>query len=167
MLGCICWIQTAGLKIPCHAWLATISLCFFVVVEIMITLLDSGNQDLVYSCCGVLVNFMCDDEKRQTFRTESGVSKWVLPRTKNSAKLDVLRQQTLYCFMGYAPCTRLSSKLIALYLGKKKTSQHCLCLTKEKNSSSYETHRLWLTRKPFVKRHSSVGNSFQRYSNSS
>ena len=45
------------------------------VLEIMVTLLDSGDQELVYSCCGVLVNFMCDEDKRPVLKRENGISK--------------------------------------------------------------------------------------------
>ncbi|XP_067951316.1 armadillo repeat-containing protein 2-like [Watersipora subatra] len=45
------------------------------VLEIMVTLLDSGDQDLVYFCCGVLVNCMLDEDKRPVLKREGGISK--------------------------------------------------------------------------------------------
>lgn len=41
----------------------------------MVTLLDSRDQDLVYFCCGVLVNFMLDEDKRHVLRKEGGIAK--------------------------------------------------------------------------------------------
>ena len=49
-----------------------------VVLEIMVALLDSGDQDLVYFCCGVLVNFMLDEDKRPVLKREGGISKYVV-----------------------------------------------------------------------------------------
>ncbi|KAL3882503.1 hypothetical protein ACJMK2_028840 [Sinanodonta woodiana] len=47
-------------------------------VDVMlITLLDSGNREVVYIACGVLINFMVDEEKRQILKKEGGVAKLV------------------------------------------------------------------------------------------
>ncbi|KAK3593875.1 hypothetical protein CHS0354_011480 [Potamilus streckersoni] len=47
-------------------------------VDVMlITLLDSGNREVVYIACGVLINFMVDEEKRQTLKKEGGITKLV------------------------------------------------------------------------------------------
>ena len=53
----------------------TILFCSIAVLEIMVTLLDSGDQDLVYFCCGVLVNFMLDEDKRPVLKREGGIAK--------------------------------------------------------------------------------------------
>ena len=41
----------------------------------MVTLLDSGNREVVYVACGVLINFMADEEKRPMLKREDGVAK--------------------------------------------------------------------------------------------
>ena len=41
----------------------------------LITLLDSGNRELVYIACGVLINFMLDEDKRPTLKKEGGIQK--------------------------------------------------------------------------------------------
>ena len=45
------------------------------VDAMMITLLDSGNRELVYISCGVLINFMLDEDKRAVLKKEGGVTK--------------------------------------------------------------------------------------------
>ncbi|XP_067674681.1 armadillo repeat-containing protein 2-like isoform X1 [Haliotis asinina] len=45
------------------------------VDEIMITLLDSGNRELVFIACGVLINFMADEDKRPLLKKEGGIKK--------------------------------------------------------------------------------------------
>ncbi|XP_064628515.1 armadillo repeat-containing protein 2-like isoform X2 [Lineus longissimus] len=47
------------------------------VDKILVTLLDSGNRDIVYAACGVLINMMADTEKRATLKTEGGITKLV------------------------------------------------------------------------------------------
>ena len=47
----------------------------FPVDLIMITMLDSGNREVVYISCGVLINFMVDDDKRATLKNEGGITK--------------------------------------------------------------------------------------------
>jgi len=48
-----------------------------VVDEAMIAVLDSGNHELVFAACGVLMNLMVDDEKRPKLLQHGGVSKYV------------------------------------------------------------------------------------------
>ncbi|KAK0053512.1 armadillo repeat-containing protein 2 [Biomphalaria pfeifferi] len=45
------------------------------VDAIMVTLLDSNNRELVYIACGVLINFMLDEEKRPILKKEGGIKK--------------------------------------------------------------------------------------------
>ena len=45
------------------------------VQEILIASLDSDSREVVYICCGVLVNFMADREKRPILRKEGGIQK--------------------------------------------------------------------------------------------
>ena len=45
------------------------------VDEAMIAMLDSGNHELVFAACGVLMNLMVDDEKRPKLLRHGGVSK--------------------------------------------------------------------------------------------
>lgn len=47
------------------------------VQEILIAVLDSNSREVVYICCGVLVNFMADREKRPILRKEGGIQKLV------------------------------------------------------------------------------------------
>jgi len=47
------------------------------VDEAMIAMLDSGNHELVFAACGVLMNLMVDDEKRPKLLRHGGVSKYV------------------------------------------------------------------------------------------
>ncbi|PVD28492.1 hypothetical protein C0Q70_11080 [Pomacea canaliculata] len=47
------------------------------VDAIMVTLLDSGNRELVYVACGVLINFMIDEERRPLLKQEGGVTKCI------------------------------------------------------------------------------------------
>lgn len=44
---------------------------------LLITLLDSGDKEIVYIACGVLINFMVDEEKRTVLKRERGVTKLV------------------------------------------------------------------------------------------
>ena len=41
----------------------------------MVTMLDSGNREVVYISCGVLINFMVDEDKRSTLKSEGGIRK--------------------------------------------------------------------------------------------
>ncbi|KAK3096696.1 hypothetical protein FSP39_002457 [Pinctada imbricata] len=45
--------------------------------RIMITMLDSGNREVVYISCGVLINFMVDEDKRPTLKAEGGIRKLI------------------------------------------------------------------------------------------
>ncbi|XP_005102121.1 armadillo repeat-containing protein 2 isoform X2 [Aplysia californica] len=45
------------------------------VDAMMITLLDSGNREIVYIACGVLINFMLDEDKRSILKKEGGIQK--------------------------------------------------------------------------------------------
>ncbi|XP_063954083.1 armadillo repeat-containing protein 2-like [Lytechinus pictus] len=47
------------------------------VDEMMVTLLDSGNREFVYTSCGVLINLMADQERRPMLKREGGVSKLI------------------------------------------------------------------------------------------
>ncbi|XP_052807595.1 armadillo repeat-containing protein 2-like isoform X2 [Mya arenaria] len=44
---------------------------------LLCTLLDSGDKEVVYIACGVLINFMVDEEKRTMLKKEKGISKLV------------------------------------------------------------------------------------------
>lgn len=44
---------------------------------LLITLLDSGDREIVYIACGVLINFMVDEEKREILKRERGITKLV------------------------------------------------------------------------------------------
>jgi hypothetical protein len=48
---------------------------FTLVDKVLITLLDSGDKEVVYIACGVLINFMVDEEKRHVLKKESGITK--------------------------------------------------------------------------------------------
>ena len=41
----------------------------------MVALLDSGNREVVYTSCGVLINLMNDPEKRPLLKKEGGITK--------------------------------------------------------------------------------------------
>ncbi|VDI18133.1 Hypothetical predicted protein [Mytilus galloprovincialis] len=43
----------------------------------MITMLDSGNREVVYIACGVLINFMVDDENRSVLKKDGGIAKLI------------------------------------------------------------------------------------------
>ncbi|XP_076078717.1 armadillo repeat-containing protein 2-like isoform X1 [Mytilus galloprovincialis] len=47
------------------------------VDQMMITMLDSGNREVVYIACGVLINFMVDDENRSILKKDGGIAKLV------------------------------------------------------------------------------------------
>lgn len=47
----------------------------FAVDRMLLTVLDSGRRDVVYSSCGVLVNMMADSENWKTLQDEDGVRK--------------------------------------------------------------------------------------------
>ena len=49
--------------------------CYFTVDEMMVALLDSGQREVVYCACGVLVNLMADPTHRDMLATNSGVRK--------------------------------------------------------------------------------------------
>ena len=42
---------------------------------LLITLLDSGDKEVVYIACGVLINFMVDEDKRVVLKSEGGITK--------------------------------------------------------------------------------------------
>ena len=44
----------------------------------MISLLDSGSHEIVYTSCGVLINMMVDCEKRAVLKEEGGIKKYVI-----------------------------------------------------------------------------------------
>ena len=48
------------------------------VDEAVIAMLDSGNHELLFAACGVLMNLMVDDEKRPKLLHHGGVSKYVI-----------------------------------------------------------------------------------------
>lgn len=50
---------------------------FYVVDEMMVALLDSGQREVVYCTCGVLVNLMADPTHRDVLATNSGIRKLV------------------------------------------------------------------------------------------
>lgn len=41
----------------------------------LVTMLDSGNREVVYISCGVLINFMVDEENRPMLKQEQGIRK--------------------------------------------------------------------------------------------
>ena len=43
---------------------------------LLVTLLDSGDKEIVYIACGVLINFMVDEEKRNLLKKEKGITKY-------------------------------------------------------------------------------------------
>ena len=43
----------------------------------MISLLDSGSHEIVYTSCGVLINMMVDCDKRSVLKEEGGIKKYV------------------------------------------------------------------------------------------
>ncbi|XP_061176432.1 armadillo repeat-containing protein 2-like isoform X2 [Saccostrea echinata] len=45
--------------------------------RMLVTMLDSGNREVVYISCGVLINFMVDEEKRPMLKQEHGIRKLV------------------------------------------------------------------------------------------
>ena len=47
----------------------------FTVDEIMVTLLDSGNREMVYSACGVLINILADSAYHQNIAENGGIRK--------------------------------------------------------------------------------------------
>ena len=47
----------------------------YTVDAMMVTLLDSGNREVVFIACGVLINFMVDEENRPLMKRERGVAK--------------------------------------------------------------------------------------------
>lgn len=47
------------------------------VDQMMVTMLDSGNREVVYIACGVLINFMVDEEKRSVLKKDGGIRKLV------------------------------------------------------------------------------------------
>ena len=53
-------------------------ICLIVYIsvdQLLITLLDSGDKEIVYIACGVLINFMVDEEKRAVLKSEGGITK--------------------------------------------------------------------------------------------
>ena len=52
--------------------------CLFVCVsvdELLVTLLDSSRHELVFACCGVLVNLTSDPQLRASLSSSGGVGK--------------------------------------------------------------------------------------------
>ena len=49
----------------------------YIVDEMMVALLDSGQREVVYCACGVLVNLMADPVHRDVLATNSGIRKLV------------------------------------------------------------------------------------------
>ncbi|KAI8498698.1 Armadillo repeat-containing protein 2 [Branchiostoma belcheri] len=47
------------------------------VDAIMVTLLDSGSREVVFTSCGVLINLMVDEKRRPTLKEEGGVKKLI------------------------------------------------------------------------------------------
>ncbi|XP_071954692.1 armadillo repeat-containing protein 2-like [Antedon mediterranea] len=47
------------------------------VDEMMVTLLDSGNREIVYTACGVLINLMVDKSRRPMLKSEGGIRKLI------------------------------------------------------------------------------------------
>ncbi|XP_033112624.1 armadillo repeat-containing protein 2-like [Anneissia japonica] len=47
------------------------------VDELMVTLLDSGNREIVYTACGVLINLMTDSVRRPILKSEGGIRKLI------------------------------------------------------------------------------------------
>ena len=43
----------------------------------MISLLDSGSHEIVYTVCGVLINMMVDCDRRSVLKEEGGIKKYV------------------------------------------------------------------------------------------
>ena len=50
-------------------------LFIFEVVQMLITLLESADREVVFCSCGVLINLMVDNENRQIFQENKGVRK--------------------------------------------------------------------------------------------
>lgn len=47
------------------------------VDQMMVMLLDSGDREVVYVACGVLINLMTDEKRRPLLKKESGIGKLV------------------------------------------------------------------------------------------
>jgi hypothetical protein len=60
-----------------HTHAYTHTLYMYVVDEMMVALLDSGQREMVYCACGVLVNLMADPTHRDILATNSGIRKLV------------------------------------------------------------------------------------------
>lgn len=60
-----------------HAHTHTHTFYVHVVDEMMVALLDSGQREVVYCACGVLVNLMADPTHRDVLATNSGIRKLV------------------------------------------------------------------------------------------
>lgn len=45
--------------------------------RMLVTMLDSGNREVVYISCGVLINFMVDEENRPMLKQEHGIRKLI------------------------------------------------------------------------------------------
>ena len=87
----------------------------------MVTLLDGEDQELIYSCCGVLVNFMCDTDKRPILRRESGVSKYVLYMWRQTLIFTLtvplnLEKNWRFCFP--SPLSPFSKEFVIFELSK-------------------------------------------------
>jgi len=59
-------------------YLMTYICCYIsIIVDVLlVTLLDSGDKEIVYIACGVLINFMVDEEKRNLLKKEKGITKY-------------------------------------------------------------------------------------------
>ncbi len=49
----------------------------------MISLLDSGSHEIVYTACGVLINMMVDCDRRSVLKEEGGIKKYVVIYVRN------------------------------------------------------------------------------------
>ena len=50
---------------------------FFSVVQMLITLLESSEREVVFCACGALINLMVDSQNREILSAEKGAQKYV------------------------------------------------------------------------------------------
>ena len=55
----------------------TVYFISFSVVQMLITLLESTDREVVFCACGVLINLMVENENRIILKDEGGVRKYV------------------------------------------------------------------------------------------
>ena len=48
-----------------------------IVEQIMVTVLDSGQREMVYCACGVLINILADSAYHEKVAWSGGIRKWV------------------------------------------------------------------------------------------